>query len=178
MTPTEWTAGVVGWAANGQHQLSQHSELALTVVSVFFVRQRSAVSQCGEQHSRSTQQSSSVISLTAHNAWTSSSTSLQDFQHCYWVKIDSVDLYSITSDLRSDQKLRPPFEHSGGHVTYSHTVANRWNQVAGQPLHCSVCIHGYKHANPQSHRTLQQQLRSKQGEVRSLSPHHQQNWHS
>jgi len=46
---------------------------------VSFVRQLSAVSQCGEQHSRSTQWSSSVVSPTARSQ---SLASLQYFQHC------------------------------------------------------------------------------------------------
>jgi len=41
----------------------------------------------------------------------------------------TVDLYSITSDMKSAEKSRLRFEHSGGHVTSRHTVANRWKQV-------------------------------------------------
>jgi len=41
----------------------------------------SAVSQCSEQHSRSTQRSSSVVSPTAHTVWTPSSVSFQDSRH-------------------------------------------------------------------------------------------------
>jgi len=37
----------------------------------------------------------------------------------------TVDLYSTTSDSKSVEKLRPQFEHSGGHVSPRHTVANR-----------------------------------------------------
>jgi len=80
MTPTERTAGVVGQLADGRWWPASVviTELELNVVSVSFFRQLSAVTQCGEQHSRS----SSVVSPTAHTARTPSSTSLQSSQHC------------------------------------------------------------------------------------------------
>jgi len=67
----------------------------------------------------------------------------------------TVDLYSITSDLKSVEKSHAQFEHSGGHVTSRHTVANRWtgqenwfgggaagdiNAAAAR----SLCIYKYK----------------------------------
>jgi len=84
-------------------------------------QQRVLKPECGERHSRSTQRSSSVVSPTAHTALTPSSASIQDSQHCRSL-FNKVWLESVT-------KLRPSLKHSSGHVTSSHTIANRWNQV-------------------------------------------------
>jgi len=88
-------------------------------VSVSFGRQLSAASVTLWRTAQQIDSwSSPVVSLTVRTPnWAS-------------LQIPStVDLYSTTSDLKSVQKSRPRFEHSGDHVTYSHTVANRWNEV-------------------------------------------------
>jgi len=84
---------------------------------ISFERQLSAVPQCGEQHSRSTQRSSSVDHYSTY--CTNSELGISPKIH------STVDLYSTISDLKSVEKSRPPFEHSGGHVTSHHTVSNR-----------------------------------------------------
>jgi len=53
---------------------------------------------------------------------TPSSASVQDSQHCWFIIQQRLDLKSV-------EKSHPQFEHSGGHMTYRHTVANRWKPV-------------------------------------------------
>jgi len=78
--------------------------------------------KCGEYIVRQTALSSvtmvsSVVSFTAHTEQTPS-----------WALQDSQHRWSLFNNEKFE-KSRPQFEHSGGYVTSSHTIANRWNQV-------------------------------------------------
>jgi len=100
--------------------------------------------QCHEQHSRLTH----GPRQSYHSQHTLNELRAERLSKIY----STVGLYSTTSDLKSVEKSRPHLEHSGGHVTYSHTIANRWNLVGnwvgGRLRQCScsrgLCIHRYK----------------------------------
>jgi len=120
------------WNADGRWR---PASVIIAINETWFIRQLSAVSHCGEQHSRSTQRSSSVISPTAHTVQTPSSASLQDSQHCrslfnvwrekcrentppVWTQRRSRDFSSNGSIKGENRSTRPENWIGGGAASY------------------------------------------------------------
>jgi len=150
--PTERTAGVGGQAADGQWwpaSVVVAIRTPLNVVSVSFVRQLSAVSQCGEQHSRLTHGLRQPHHCTPHTVWTPSSASLQDSQHCRSLlnNVWPEKCPEIASTIWTQRRSRDPQSHASKQVKPGRKLGRRPANAA-QPR-CAA--HAYTGTNSDWH---------------------------
>jgi len=122
MTLMELTAGIIGWAADGRWR---PASVVIAVNSNWMWRivQWTALGSVTVWRTAQQIDTPVFISRITH------STHCTNFELSIYPRFTALSIFIQQCLTWKCCRIAPNFEHYSGHVTFSHMVANRWNQV-------------------------------------------------